>query len=132
MSKSVSQSITAQFTELSHARLIDVKGISRMDLPAIGYDRDLFVLPFDHRSSFEAGLLGVPGRQLDAQEVEQLAAYKRIIYDGFLEALEKGVPAEVAAILVDQKYGETILADANNRHVITCAPVEKAARRSST
>ena len=32
-----------------------------MDIATLGYDRELFVLPFDHRASFEAGLLGNPG-----------------------------------------------------------------------
>ncbi len=57
--------------------------------------------------------------------MEQLAGYKRVIYEGFLEALEKGVPQETAAILVDQKYGEKLLADANQRGITTCTSVEK-------
>ena len=96
-----------------------------MNVSAPGYDRDLFVLPFDHRNSFEAGLLGIRGRQAEPGEVEELAAYKRVIYEGFLEALDQGVPVETAAILVDQKYGEAILADANGRGVTTCTSVEK-------
>lgn len=55
-----------------------------MNVSSLGYDKDLFILPFDHRSSFEAGLLGIRGRQADNQEVEQLAGYKQVIYDGFL------------------------------------------------
>ncbi len=96
-----------------------------MDLSTLGYEKDLFILPFDHRSSFEAGLLDIRGRQADPQEVEQLASYKRVIYEGFLEALEKGVPVVTAAILVDQKYGEELLADANQRGITTCTSVEK-------
>ena len=96
-----------------------------MNVAALGYDQDLFILPFDHRSSFEMGLLGISGRQADSQEVEQLAAYKRVIYEGFLEALETGVPTDTAAILVDQKYGKALLADANSRGITTCTSVEK-------
>ena len=91
----------------------------------VGYDRDLFVLPFDHRGSFEAGLLGIRGREASREEVARLAVFKQIIYEGFLDALESGVPKHAAAILVDQKYGESILADANSRGVTTCVPVEK-------
>ena len=90
-----------------------------------GYNKDLFVLPFDHRSSFEAGLLGIRGRQADAEEVQRLAAYKQVIYEGFLEGIEKGVPSNTSAILVDQKYGEEILVDANARGITTCTSVEK-------
>ena len=96
-----------------------------MDVSAVGYDNDLFILPFDHRSSFETGLLGIRGRQAYPDEVEKLTAYKRVIYDGFLEAVDQGVPVETAAILVDQKYGEELLADANKRGITTCTSVEK-------
>jgi 5-dehydro-2-deoxygluconokinase len=96
-----------------------------MDVSALGYGNNLFILPFDHRSSFEAGLLGIRGRPASPEEVVQLSAYKRVIFEGFLEALEQGVPGEIAAILVDQKYGEEILADANRRGITTCTSVEK-------
>ena len=96
-----------------------------MRTSSLGYDRDLFVLPFDHRSSFEAGLLDIKGRQAEPPEVKRLAGYKRVIYDGFLKALEDGVPADTSAILVDQKYGADILADAKLRGVTTCTSVEK-------
>ena len=96
-----------------------------MDVSALGYGKDLFILPFDHRSSFEAGLLGIRGRQATPEEVEQLSAYKQVIYEGFLEGLREGVPNRIAAILVDQKYGEEILADANQRGITTCTSVEK-------
>ena len=96
-----------------------------MDIANLGYDRELFVLPFDHRASFEAGLLGIWGRQADPQEVKQLSQYKRMIYEGLLQALENGVHRETAAILVDQTYGEAILLDAANLGIVTCAPVEK-------
>ena len=76
-----------------------------MSLPGVGYRKDLFILPFDRRSSFGKGLLGISGRQATAEEVEQLSAYKRVIYDGFLEAIGNGVPQESSAILVDQRYG---------------------------
>ena len=75
-----------------------------MGISAIGYDRDLFVLPFDHRSSFEAGLLRIHGREANPQELEQLAGYERAIYEGFLEAIGNGVPTETVATLVDQKF----------------------------
>ena len=69
--------------------------------------------------------MGISGRPADAREVEQLSAYKRVIYDGFLQAIEGGVPASTAAILVDQTYGEAILADARERGITTCVPLEK-------
>ena len=91
-----------------------------MNVAALDYDQGLFILPFDHRSWFEAGLLGIRGRRADPLEVEQLSAYKRVTYEEFLQGLERGVPADTAAILVDQKYGEALLANANGRGIKTC------------
>ena len=96
-----------------------------MQVSSLGYDKDLFILPFDHRSSFEAGLLGIRNREPSSGEVEQLAGYKRVIYDGFLQAIDNGVPIETAAILVDQKYGVDLLADAKKQGITTCTSVEK-------
>ncbi len=96
-----------------------------MNAVQLGFRKELFVLPFDHRSSFEAGLLGIRGREPEAHEKENLAGFKRIVYDGFLLALKQGVPQETAAILVDQTYGREILDDAAKRGIITCVPVGK-------
>ncbi len=57
--------------------------------------------------------------------MKQLSQYKRMIYEGLLQALGNGAPRETAAILVDQTYGEAILLDAANLGIVTCAPVEK-------
>ena len=43
-----------------------------MNASDLGYNKDLFILPFDHKSSFEAGLLGIRGRQANPTEVENL------------------------------------------------------------
>ena len=97
--------------------------------PKLGYKKDLFVLPFDHRGSFEFGLLGIQDREPTSEELERLRDFKRVIYEGFLIALEGGVPADASAILVDQKYGADILADARKRAIVTCAPVEKSGQQ---
>ena len=90
-----------------------------------GYEKDLFILPFDHRGSFESGLLGVSGAAVPPEAVTQLSGYKRIIYDGFLEAVQGGISTETSAILVDQQYGSEILADARQRGVTACTCMEK-------
>src|SRR5262249_45326438 len=48
----------------------------------IGFDRDLYVLPFDHRGSFETKMFGWEG-PLSAEQTAQIAAAKQVIYDGF-------------------------------------------------
>ena len=89
-----------------------------------GYDRDLYIQPFDHRGSFQARLFGWSGSLTEAQTAE-IAGAKRVIYDGFLSALAAGVPADKAGILVDEQFGAAILRDAAARGVVTACPAEK-------
>jgi myo-inositol catabolism protein IolC len=91
---------------------------------ARGYGTPLYVLPFDHRASFETGMFGWKGA-LTAEQTAQIAAAKRVIYDGFTAALSAGVPAAKAGILVDEQFGAAILRDASAAGHITCAPLEK-------
>jgi myo-inositol catabolism protein IolC len=90
----------------------------------IGYDRPLYLLPFDHRASFEKGLFGFM-EPLTPEQTATVAASKQVVYDGFKSALEKGVPRDAAGILVDEQFGAAILRDARAGNYITCAPAEK-------
>ena len=90
----------------------------------LGYDRPLYILPFDHRASFQKGLFGFTP-PLTREQVAMVAATKQVVYDGFKLALTRGVPAEAAGILVDEEFGAAILRDARERQFITCAPAEK-------
>jgi len=90
----------------------------------IGYDKQLYILPFDHRTSFIKGLIGDKD-VLSGQEIEFIKEQKRIIYEGFKKALDLGVPKEYAAILVDEEYGGEILADAKYEGFTTLLAVEK-------
>ncbi|HEX5141548.1 MAG TPA: DUF2090 domain-containing protein [Dehalococcoidia bacterium] len=89
-----------------------------------GYNRPLYILPFDHRASFKTGLFGWQGA-IDAAQTARVTASKRIVYEGLLAALAGGIPKERAGILVDEQYGAEILADAAKAGIITSAPAEK-------
>jgi 5-dehydro-2-deoxygluconokinase len=89
-----------------------------------GYDRPLFILPFDHRASFEKGLFGF-NPPLSAEQTATVADSKQVVYDGFKRALAKGAPREAAGILVDEQFGAAILRDARSQGFITCAPAER-------
>ena len=90
----------------------------------IGYNRPLYILPFDHRSSFEKGLYGWNGA-LSAEQTDQIAKIKEVIYDAFRLALSKGLPKERAGILVDEQFGAAILRDAAKNGYITAMPAEQ-------
>jgi myo-inositol catabolism protein IolC len=89
-----------------------------------GYDRSLYVLPFDHRSSFELKLFGWKG-ELTPEQTAQIAAAKQVVYEGFTTAVAAGVPKEHAGILVDEQFGAAILRDAKAQGYITACPAEK-------
>jgi myo-inositol catabolism protein IolC len=89
-----------------------------------GYDRPLYILPFDHRDSFQTKLFGWQSPLSDAQTAE-IAGAKQVIYEGFLAALADGVPREKAGILVDEQFGAAILRDATAKSIVTACPAEK-------
>ncbi len=93
-------------------------------MKSVGFDRPLYVLPFDHRGSFQTRMFGWEGR-LTAEQTAEIAAAKRVIYDGFLAALAAGVPEARAAILVDEQFGAAILRDASTHGHATACPTEK-------
>src|SRR5262245_62002473 len=89
-----------------------------------GYDRPLYILPFDHRGSFQTRLFGWKPPLSEAQTAE-IAGAKRVIYDGFKSALSAGVLKDKAGILVDEQFGAAILRDAEAEGVVIASPAEK-------
>jgi 5-dehydro-2-deoxygluconokinase len=76
-----------------------------------GYDQPLYIMPFDHRGSFETKMFGWH-EPLTEEQTSEIAAAKQVIYDGFKQAIAAGVPKEKAGILVDEQFGAAILRDA--------------------
>ena len=90
----------------------------------LGYNQPLYIMPFDHRGSFQTGMFGWKGA-LSPEQTAQIAAAKRVIYDGLEAAVAAGVAKEHAGILVDEQFGAAVLRDAARSGYITCAPAEK-------
>ena len=90
----------------------------------VGFDHPLYVLPFDHRGSFQTKMFGWKGA-LNEQQTAEIAAAKQVIYDGFKAALADGVPKNKAGILVDEQFGAAILRDALKQGYFTACPAEK-------
>ena len=91
---------------------------------SIGFDKPLYILPFDHRGSFQTKMFGWKGT-LTAEQTAQIAAAKQVIYDAFKAALAGGVAKEKAGILVDEQFGAAILRDAAKHGYYTACPAEK-------
>ncbi len=90
----------------------------------IGYDTPLYILPFDHRGTFQKNMFGWSGTLSDEQAAT-IDAMKRVIYDGFKEALVGGIPVAKAGILVDEQFGADILRDAGRCGYVTACPAER-------
>jgi myo-inositol catabolism protein IolC len=90
----------------------------------LGYNNPLYILPFDHRSSFELKMFGWK-EDLTPEQTAEIAGVKQVIYDGFKAAIEAGVHKEKAGILVDEQFGAAILRDAAARGYTFAYPVEK-------
>jgi len=90
----------------------------------LGYDIPLYLLPFDHRQSYVSGMFGFTP-PLTPEQRDAIIDSKRLIYEGFGEAIDNGVPASRAGILVDEEFGAAVLRDAVRDGYVTAVSVEK-------
>jgi len=89
-----------------------------------GYDKPLYILPFDHRRSYGSEVFGFK-EPMTPEQMAQIAASKQVIYDGFKKGVESGVAKDRAGILVDEEFGAAILRDAARQGFISAMSVEK-------
>ena len=104
--------------------LFDDLKSQEQNIMSIGYDRPLYILPFDHRGTFQKNMFGWSGA-ITPEQTAKIADMKTVIYDGFKEALAGGVPQDKAGILVDEQFGAAILRDAAKHGYNTSCPAEK-------
>jgi len=85
--------------------------------------KNLYILPFDHRSSFTKDILNTekPSKE-QRKEIERL---KDIIFEGIEISLEKRKDKKNFAILVDEEYGSNVIKNAREKKIKICLPVEK-------
>lgn len=91
---------------------------------ALGYDKPLYILAFDHRGSFQKKFFGVAGEP-NEEETKRISDAKRVIYEGARRALDEGVDAQSAGVLVDEQFGAEIARDAKANGLTLAMPVEK-------
>src|SRR5919198_1286063 len=90
----------------------------------LGYDKQLYILAFDHRGSFEK-MFGVSGRAPTDEETRRITDAKSLIWEGFQRAVEEGAPREAAGVLVDAQYGPQVARGARDGGFVFAMPVEK-------
>jgi myo-inositol catabolism protein IolC len=84
-----------------------------------GSDGKLYILAIDHRGSFQ---------KMVGSDLQVILAAKRLVWRGFLHALEHGAPAAAGGLLIDEQYGSEIAREARAKGVVFSMPVEKTGR----
>jgi len=90
----------------------------------LGYEGKLYILAFDHRGSFQKKMFGIQGDPT-AEETETIADAKRLIFEGMLEAVQRGAEAGATGVLVDEQFGSNIPQRAGEHGLQLAMPVEK-------
>jgi myo-inositol catabolism protein IolC len=91
---------------------------------ALGYDGKLYILAFDHRGSFQKKMFGIEGDP-SPEQTETISNAKHLIFEGMLEAVDRGAEAGATGVLVDEQFGSDIPYRARVRGLKLAMPVEK-------
>src|SRR6188474_2747201 len=91
---------------------------------ALGYDGKLYILAFDHRGSFQKKMFGIEGDPTE-EETKTISDAKKLIFEGMEKAVERGVDAKSAGVLVDEQFGSDIPELAAKHGLSLTMPVEK-------
>jgi myo-inositol catabolism protein IolC len=88
----------------------------------------LFILPFDHRSTFVKELLGetYPPK---ANVARKVTALKGIVFEAFLRARKQVAKPEELAILIDEEFGGVIIQTATQTGLHLAISVEKSGQQ---
>src|SRR5947208_553914 len=91
---------------------------------ALGYDKPLYILAFDHRGSFQKKFFGSTG-EANPEESERISDAKAVIFEGFQKAVDDGAPKDNCGILVDEQFGADIVRRAKKEGYLFAMPVER-------
>jgi myo-inositol catabolism protein IolC len=97
----------------------------------LGYNKNLYVLPFDHRSSFVRKFIG-DIRRLGERDIKKIKEYKWMIFRAFLSARNKIKEKNFLAILIDDRFGLEILKEAKRKKILTILAVEESGKKVFT
>lgn len=91
----------------------------------LGYDKPLYLLAFDHRSSLTGSMLDIKGEP-DDSELSMIRNMKWVAYQGLRIAIDDGVPPpESAGFLVDERYGSEVAIAAREAGLVLALAIEK-------
>jgi myo-inositol catabolism protein IolC len=91
---------------------------------ALGYDGKLYILAFDHRGSFQKKMFGIEGDPTP-EETKTITDAKRLVFEGMEKAVERGLDASTAGVLVDEQFGGDVPKLAKEHGLKLSMPAEK-------
>jgi len=74
----------------------------------LGYNKDLYVQPFDHRGSFQVKLFGWEGVLTDAQTAEIAATKQVIFWEPLVGLRAKKTSRETAVAEIARRFAEFV------------------------
>ena len=95
----------------------------------VSFPGPFYVVINEHRSSFLKRILEIEGRTPIEQDWEEVKNLKKIIFSGYLEALQNGIPATQTTFFIDEQTGSSIIEQAVEAGVTYCLAVEKSGQR---
>ena len=87
----------------------------------LGFDKQLYILPFDHRGTFQTEMVGWDGT-LTAAQMAEIAAAKHLIYDGFKTTIEAGILGSTFWEPLVKSRAKKITREAASRRLATDIP----------
>lgn len=90
---------------------------------ALGYDKRLYIMAFDHRGSFKK-LFGLSGA-LSPEDSAKVQDAKMLIFEGLQRAIAEGAERGHAGVLVDEEFGAAVARQAKAEGFPFAMPVEK-------
>jgi myo-inositol catabolism protein IolC len=83
----------------------------------------LLILAMDHRGSFGKSLFGVQDDEPTPQQRARMVAAKELIHRGLVAALDR-LPVGRRGVLVDERYGQSVIDAARSDGLVLAVPVE--------
>ncbi|OGH02628.1 MAG: hypothetical protein A2798_03245 [Candidatus Levybacteria bacterium RIFCSPHIGHO2_01_FULL_37_17] len=91
----------------------------------IGYNKPLYILPFDHRATFAVSFGYSSTQYLSLEQRDLIRDFKMLVYNHFKEIVHRKIPLGFAGILCDEEFGSDVLREAKGDGFITILTTEK-------
>ncbi|MGA2163866.1 MAG: DUF2090 domain-containing protein [Solirubrobacteraceae bacterium] len=92
-------------------------------MTSLGYDKQLYILAFDHRGSFQKKFFGIEGEP-DPEQTAMIADAKHLVFEGMQQAVAAGADPSVTGVLVDEQFGSSVPEEARAQGLRLAMPAE--------